>query len=131
MFDVIHRGPHSIRTTVEKTVHEHRAPTDESLRILMELEAAALERVVARGDLGNLLKGTWTVIDNPSDMTRSAHCCFDLNGRKVRLKFPLPDPVGPVPSYAEAIRAAVLSAVSDALGCELVIKWPDLLQIRR
>ena len=46
MFDHTHVHQHSISSAVAVTKHEHRAPTDESVKLLREMEAAARANIL-------------------------------------------------------------------------------------
>lgn len=46
MFDRYQVGPSSISVHETRTINEHRAPTDESVRLLTEMEEKVLERVI-------------------------------------------------------------------------------------
>ena len=64
-------------------VHEHRAPTDESAKMLRELESAALKRVVqAHVERGNELSAACVEMQAEcATITNSLHVAFKLNGR--------------------------------------------------
>lgn len=84
MFDTHHHGPRSV--SVHSTSHEHRAPTDESVRLLKEMEAAALAKLLSVTRLeSNTLKATWHVFeDHPIDSAQ-AICRFELNGQEHKI----------------------------------------------
>lgn len=68
-------------------VHEHRAPTDDSVKILMELENAAKKKIetsISVGDNGFQCV-THLYHDNLSDSI-IAKAIFDLNGKKLTEK---------------------------------------------
>src|ERR1035437_1279784 len=46
MFDTYLRQERGNNIHYEKTVHEHRAPTDESIKILNEMQYAALKNII-------------------------------------------------------------------------------------
>lgn len=86
MFDRYHftqspRGPSRV------DVHEHRAPTDKSIALLREMEAAAEAKIIASVRLaGNGLNGSATLTENCADATMTARVVFDLNGRRCVVK---------------------------------------------
>ena len=53
MFDAYHVRNVTERVHSSVTVHEHRAPTDESVRLLRDMERAALEKVIQSVRLEN------------------------------------------------------------------------------
>lgn len=69
-----------------QTIHEHRAPTDESVRILMELEKAAERRVIERGKTDSAdLDVRWSLLANPhGDSLADLHMLLTLNGKEHR-----------------------------------------------
>lgn len=76
-------------TAYPQTITERRAPTDESVRLLSEMEQAAEKRVLERGRLeNNDFKATWTTIHEPyePDLMR-CHCRYLLNGRERSFEF--------------------------------------------
>ncbi len=73
-------------------VHEHRAPTDDSVRLLREMEAKALANVTASFRTeGNRFKGSIIVRPDPYEAGHKMWALFDLNGEKFE--------VGPVPFH--------------------------------
>lgn len=79
--------------TSNSTVHEHRAPTDESVRLLREMEAAARESVLAsfktEGD--NTITGTWVVWHDHSTWTDYVRCNYRINGVERSYQTEVPD----------------------------------------
>ena len=68
-------------TNVHSEVHEHRAPTDESVRILRELENAAIDKIVATIQTApNSLDARWIVIEETYGFCRRFICKYTLNG---------------------------------------------------
>jgi hypothetical protein len=83
MFDKTFITPASRHSTQTTTVHEHRAPTDESVRLLRELESAADAKRIATMQMpGNAFKGVVEVWTNACDAGRTARAVFDLNGKR-------------------------------------------------
>lgn len=73
------------------TVTEKRAPTDESVRLLRELEEAAEKRVLERGaSPDNDLNYTWTIRHNYAENTLTICVRFSLNGREHTRTFEWP-----------------------------------------
>jgi hypothetical protein len=67
------------------TVTEKRAPTDESVRMLRELEEAAEKRVVERGTSpDNGLEYRWIIMNEPGLDLLKLTVGFKLNGRDYR-----------------------------------------------
>lgn len=77
MFDIIHTTPNTIN--VHK--HEHRAPTDESIRLYKELEEKALQRLISTTTLeDNTFNATWHVFTDFINHENKAICRYKLNG---------------------------------------------------
>ncbi len=85
MFDRITVTPTRSETQfVTREVHEHRAPTDESVRLLGEMqekaEAKLIKSVAVESNNFNCVVQIWREIT--SDRLKS-RAIFDLNGRKM------------------------------------------------
>lgn len=116
MFD-IHAHRHVTGRVHESvTVHEHRAPTDESVRLLREMEQAARDQVVKAIRLENT-RIDCVVHAQDDHMSGGRDFCVFLrvNGQRleVRRSFNLP-------TTAEAVADALLSAVSERIAAELL-----------
>lgn len=69
-------------------VTEKKAPTDESLRLLSEMEAAVEKRVIERGRVENtVLDIKWIVIQERDGYTKTCHCRFILNEKEFSFSF--------------------------------------------
>lgn len=81
MFDQIHIRPGSSHSTHESQIHEHRAPTDESVRLLSEMERAAEKKLISVTRLeSNTLHATWHLFEDMFNRQLRAECRLDLNG---------------------------------------------------
>lgn len=81
MFDTYLNHHTSGRSRID--VHEHRAPTDASVKLLKEMEEAADKRRISVMQIeSTLFKGVVEVWNNPWDATMTARCVFDLNGHR-------------------------------------------------
>lgn len=67
--------------------HEHRAPTDESVRLLAEMEKAAKDRIdrVVRVE-NNGFTAVVRFYRVAYDMSLSADCVFELNGHRAQIE---------------------------------------------
>jgi len=71
-----------------QTIHEHRAPTDDSVKLLREMEEAARSSVVGMCQIGdNTLNGVVVVfnLSSPSE-ERIAYIRFKFNGKDFLVK---------------------------------------------
>lgn len=79
-------GPSSI------AIVEKRAPTDESVKLLKEMEEAALNKIIASGRVeDNIFNTKWYITcDTYSGDDEYCRCIFTLNGEEHDFKFKLP-----------------------------------------
>lgn len=90
MFDTfIHRPAAPYPQTITK--HEHRAPTDESVKLLREMEAKAREQIIKAHELkdNNFEAKILTEFDYMNDKY-IVHIFFRLNGKEYRIEKPIP-----------------------------------------
>lgn len=74
----------------EKTVNEHRAPTDKSVELLLEMENAAKDTLISITRLeNNEMKATWHVFENCFSRRLEVVCRFELNGKEHRIDLSL------------------------------------------
>jgi len=81
MFDTYYESPRCISTTV----HEHRAPTDESVKLLKEMEQKIEEKILAvfQTDKDNFLQGSVVhKVINPMIAATELIILYILNGEK-------------------------------------------------
>lgn len=75
---------------VTRTVHEHRAPTDESVKILREMEQAARADILASRNLkNNVFEGTLELHEDHRERRRFIRVVAKLNGRNVEFVEPV------------------------------------------
>ena len=70
--------------TINKTVHEHRAPTDKSVELLREMESASKENIIGSCLIeDNTLNGLVVFFTrSPAIMSRVAYIRFTFNGKE-------------------------------------------------
>ena len=103
---------------VDVKVNEHRAPTDESIRIYDEMKRKALESVLSSGveELGVDFK--WVVMRNEGTRYIDFHYNMVIQGQKVNGKIsisPLTLPTN-VEAMANVIREKIVKAVSETIA---------------
>lgn len=99
------------------TVHEHRAPTDESVRLLREMERAARDQVVQAIRLENSpIDCVVHAQDNAMSGDREFCVFVRINGKRleVRRAFNMLD------ATVEKIVDGLLSAVSERIAAEVL-----------
>lgn len=120
---IIHQYPNKV------VIEEKRAPTDESVSLLREMEKAATEQIVKSFVFGseNAVSGSVVYIDtNPRSADLSVRTIFNLNGKdysaetkvsRLDLKFSARD------AYAkliDAISAEISLGLHSRIGAELL-----------
>lgn len=74
----------SKRASVEAVIHEHRAPTDASVKLLKEMEQAAKDKLVASFVLDkNSLNGIVNIYQEVAYDRLVIEVTFDLNGKRI------------------------------------------------
>lgn len=116
MFDSIHRHNHSYNTNVQVT--EKRAPTDESVRLLKELEAAAQAKIVSAIRVADTAFECviHTMREPINDQTKVC-VIFSLNGKKCEAR----TEISPYKSLQENIEQ-VIKCVADQIAVEILMK---------
>lgn len=89
MFNTTHRHYGGTRR-VEVTKHEHRAPSDDSIRLADEMRRRTIDSVVASGAAPFDAHVTWHFIDDPWNMEIQLVGEFKLNERSHKLNVRLP-----------------------------------------
>jgi formaldehyde-activating enzyme involved in methanogenesis len=70
----------TINQPYEKTVHEHRAPTDDSIRIYNEMVQKAQQSVIDAFRIdSNVIKANIVVMYNMADMKKTVYFNYELN----------------------------------------------------
>lgn len=123
MFDQTHNhhhhhdtGPRVINQTV--TVTEKRAPTDESVTLLKEMEEKALAKLISVTRLdSNELKATWHVFRSYFDCQFNVIIRFALNGIGHEVRVSLSDV-----SSAEAVFIAVSTAIANKIAESMTVE---------
>ena len=114
---------------VTRTVHEHRAPTDASVKLLTEMEAAALAKVERSINVGgNGFECVVNIMRRAMDMDTMAVAIFKLNGKQMRAEARVegwkPDEIAELPiKLRDAIAKEIANqSVGPAL---LAARWPS------
>jgi len=87
MFDAIHVNRVFDSSLRAVTVTEKRAPTDESVRLLKEMEQKARDNIIASIELdSNLVKGRVFVMKEWLSGKNNFAVLMDINGKRVEIK---------------------------------------------
>jgi hypothetical protein len=77
--------PHAASST--KTVHKHRAPTDDSVRLLREMENAARAKIVDAVHVGDSnFECVIHTMKKHEDQTMHLLAIFSINGHKMQVR---------------------------------------------
>jgi hypothetical protein len=100
------------------TVHEHRAPTDQSVRLLREMEQAARDQVVQAIRLENSpIDCVVHAQDNAMTGDRDFYAFVRINGRRLEVRKSFLMPTTP-----EDVAAGLLAAVSERIASEVLAR---------
>lgn len=80
-----HRHDNSVRFPDEININEHRAPTDESIKMWEEMQAKVVEKIIAKVDVrDNLVEGAVYAIDRLATTMLGIQLIFKfkINGRE-------------------------------------------------
>lgn len=109
---------HTAAPAYAQTVHEHRAPTDDSVKLLREMEEASRQSIVGSALIeDNTLNGLVVVFNmEPVEWARLAYLRFKFNGKDIVIKKPLSksfewDKPAAVKLLAEAVRDQIMEDI--------------------
>lgn len=72
---------HESHIDIKQTIHEHKAPTDDSIRLAEEFAEKQREKIVANLPFDNELKGSVVIFSNDfTSYCLKAYLSFELNG---------------------------------------------------
>jgi hypothetical protein len=105
----------SKRASVEAVIHEHRAPTDVSVKLLKEMEQAAKDKLVASFILdGNSLNGVVNIYQEMAYDRLVIEVTFDLNDKRI-------NEIIHIHRDETDIIETVKSAVANRIAVELLV----------
>lgn len=115
-----HRGPSHVSIT------ERRAPTDESVRLLKEMEQAAQAKITEAMHLdGNVLNGVLQFMEDPVTDLCWVYATFDLNGHRMTSKFSLPRRRAGRVEMLRGLRDEMAKTIASELLVDLVRHLPQ------
>lgn len=122
MFDTHHHGPRSIHSTSHTDITEKRAPTDESVKLLSEMERAAEKKLISITRLdNNTFKATWHIWEDFMADTLRATVRFELNGQPHEMEVPIERHIRfKAQDIAKEIHKAIISELAAVLTVELL-----------
>jgi hypothetical protein len=120
-------GPsHGGRTEyITRQVHEHRAPTDESVKLLREMEQAAEAKRIAGMRLDpNTFGGVVEVMKRGDDYSTEAHARFEINGRRLNAKAEVSGLIEPTEELMIKLRDEMARVIASAMLGEMLKRMP-------
>lgn len=118
MFDrtIVHQAPDHIRAEI--TVTEKRAPTDESVRLLREMEAKAKAEVIKAVAINdNLFNGVIHTMFDALSYRTTVRLVYSMNGKKLTTDYHIDDSR----SLDDSI-AGLIDAVAQDVAIEILRK---------
>lgn len=114
-------SPYPQRITSETTVTERRAPTDESVRLLREMEAQALKNVISVCELhNNTINATWVVRDDPMSFGVVIEVVLKINGRDIQKSLRVPVSMRNEDDFVLAVHGAITAMVAEQLTVDVL-----------
>ena len=122
----------------EKTVHEHRAPTDVSVQLLNEFQEKAVENILHAFKLkDNIIEADGFFIQTtPFDFNIEFHCKFKLNSNEYYVKekincFDFRQDIRKYfdnMEYRSAVIQLIYKKVSEVIAKELILKNSETVE---
>lgn len=126
---IVMQQPRTEYIPYEKTVIEKRAPTDESVRLLKDLETAAIEKITKVFQIeSTIAKGiVLEISENPFKFEKSYTVIFNINGKQHSVEYSFSKMIYEFKEDPSPERAFG-KAISDYLMLEILrgIKVKDL-----
>jgi hypothetical protein len=98
---------------VTRDVHEHRAPTDDSVKLLREMEEKAKDQVIQAVHVGDTtFECVVHMQKHPMDGSTSLLAVFSLNGKKMTAEFREQDWRSDKFKLVDGLRAALADKIS-------------------
>lgn len=115
--------------------HEHRAPTDESIRLLKELEEKAREKLLFSAECiaPNDLRFSWHVFNNECSRSLQGVCKLNLNGTNHDFGFTIQkdDLFRPADKLALKIRDLVAEQVANWISLDAIARSITINRIEK
>lgn len=105
-------------------VHQHLAPTGEHIRLLRDLEEAALDHVVMRHRINNVVNANCTILARPHRQDHLVVITMKLNGHDLRTEVVLEqgrEPWNHI-EFAEWVTRRLSEAIGALLAKEALTK---------
>lgn len=101
-------------------VKEHRAPTDESVKILREMEKEILDNIISMGKIeDNVFNVKWYIYPDRNSWDDVCRCVFTLNGKEYDFDFNLPGKFVETSRIIPTIKEKILERITNVLMDDL------------
>ena len=112
-------------------VTEKRAPTDESIKILREMEEKILNNIISMGKVeDNVFNTKWYIFhDQYSWDGQYCKCVFTLNGKEYDFKFKLPSKFVDRDQIIPIIKDEILKKLSAIFTIDLFGNHKEIISI--
>jgi len=109
-------------------VTEYRAPTDESVKILKELEEEAMNKIIAMGKVeDNVFNAKWYIYGDHCSWEDWCQCVFTLNGEEYDFKFLLPGKYVGLSEIVPKIKEEILVRLTNIFLNDLFVNCQETL----
>lgn len=102
-------------------VKEYKAPTDESIKILRDMEQKMLDNIISMGKVeDNIFNVKWYIYPDQHSWEDRCRCVFTLNNEKHDFDFLLSGKFTNTSEVIPAIREKILDRLTGVLGMNLL-----------
>ena len=117
MFDKIVLAPTRTRTEyVTREIHEHRAPTDDSVNLLREMEQKARDQVIEAVHVGDThFECVLHTMKHPIDASTELLAIFSMNGKKMTVSHREQNWVGTKADLVIKLRDAMAKEIATTI----------------
>lgn len=113
---------------VTREIHEHRAPTDESVKLLREMEQKAKDQIIQAIHVGNsVFECVVHMNKSMMDGSTTILAVFSLNGKKMTAEFTAHEWRTNTVQMVEGLKLAIADKISREILTEVFMKTPSLL----
>ena len=121
--DRSYRGPSKMDVT------EHRAPTDESIKLFKEFEEKAMKNIIASGRVeDNVINFKCYIYSDKMSWDDICKCVFTVNGNEYYFEFILPrERVKPKSEIIDIIRNKILEKLTGIFMVDLFRSCENIL----
>lgn len=106
---------------IKVDIVEKRAPTDESVKLLREMEEKITANIISMSKIeDNIFNIKWYILSDQYSWEDTCKCIFTLNGKEYDFKFLLPSKYTDTSQIIPKIREMILEKLTNVLGQDLL-----------